>query len=215
MRTGGRRPAGVVSLVALAAAATVTAISPSVRAQSEPSASAETAAAPAPGPCDGPETSELVICLKDGSVLRGKLVDVSPEGGVMMRAASGPLLRVDWRGIAKIRYAAESTEPTAPPAPALPAPVPPPALPVFVHVDGPDAAVLQIDATGDDGWKNLCHLPCDRSLPADGRYRISGSGLRDSVSFKLGAPAGGRSWGPALRSARQVFCSSPRTRERA
>jgi hypothetical protein len=90
----------------------------------EPSLSPSSATLPTSGPCDGLESSEVVVCLKSGGVLRGALADVSPEGGVVIRVGGGtalvPAARSD---VARVRYAADSTQTTPAPAPA-PSPLP-------------------------------------------------------------------------------------------
>ena len=51
-----------------------------------------------------------------------------------------------------------------------------------VRVTG-DAATVQMD---DDGWVNLCRIPCDRAFLARGTYRIiGGANVRTSGPFRL------------------------------
>ena len=60
---------------------------------------------------------------------------------------------------------------------------------VRVHLEGEDAAILQIQV-GDDKWRSVCVAPCDMKVYADARYRIDGEGIRSSAPFSLDASSG-------------------------
>lgn len=60
---------------------------------------------------------------------------------------------------------------------------------VLVHVDAPCSVELQRESRSDsddgDEFHKECTSPCDAAVPAEGRYRIAGSGVRDSPTFAL------------------------------
>ncbi|MGH7282903.1 MAG: hypothetical protein ACRELY_15370, partial [Polyangiaceae bacterium] len=57
----------------------------------------------------------------------------------------------------------------------------------FVHVVG-DEVVLQMQQGG--AWETACNSPCDRELPLDSNYRVTGSNVRTSGAFRLLAKPG-------------------------
>ena len=56
----------------------------------------------------------------------------------------------------------------------------------LVHIDAPQPVELQVSSAEGD-WDVVCTSPCDRPMPLDRTYRIGGSGIRDSGSFRLDA----------------------------
>lgn len=70
---------------------------------------------------------------------------------------------------------------------------PPPQVTVraLVHVESPEPVDLERE-TGDrdDPFSIACTSPCDEWVPASGRYRIAGSGMRASGRFELRAGSG-------------------------
>lgn len=55
---------------------------------------------------------------------------------------------------------------------------------------GGDAAVLEEERAGN--WQPVCTAPCQKDLPLDATYRISGAGIRNSNGFRLNAAPGDR-----------------------
>jgi hypothetical protein len=55
---------------------------------------------------------------------------------------------------------------------------------VLVHIESPEPVDLETNAGG-GGWRSVCTSPCDRSLPAGESYRVSGSGVPESLVFVL------------------------------
>jgi hypothetical protein len=158
----------------------------------------QTAPAPSPTPQAPLRPGSDVIYLKGGGILRGTIVDAIPNAQARIQLATGEIATVPWQQIDKIEQS-RSAPPagTTPPAPAPtqppgpPAPPPPPSAIIAVHVDGPDGAELQQDA-GNDDWKTVCQVPCDKQLPTGRNYRIMGEGIRASGDFTLHADAGQR-----------------------
>lgn len=63
---------------------------------------------------------------------------------------------------------------------------------ILVHLEGDEDAVLELQDRNDKGsFSPVCHAPCDKMVPLDAMYRITGEGIRDSRPFKL-AGAGGQ-----------------------
>ena len=72
-----------------------------------------------------------------------------------------------------------------PPSSGSPAVAPGAVSPVgVVHIDAPQQVTLEINKAG-SGWVALCDSPCDRPVPLDGGYRITGGGIRDSSVFQI------------------------------
>ncbi|HLK39571.1 MAG TPA: hypothetical protein VKU41_22600 [Polyangiaceae bacterium] len=71
-----------------------------------------------------------------------------------------------------------------------PVPAPPPVVATgavgVVHIDAPEPVELQV-SSGDGDWDVVCTSPCDRPMRLDRTYRIGGSGIRDSRTFRLDA----------------------------
>ncbi len=53
-----------------------------------------------------------------------------------------------------------------------------------VHIDAPQRVSLEI-SNGDGDWEPVCVSPCDRAVPLDSAYRITGDGIRNSMTFHL------------------------------
>jgi hypothetical protein len=53
-----------------------------------------------------------------------------------------------------------------------------------VHIDAPQQVTLEINQAG-SGWVGLCDSPCDRPVPLNAAYRITGGGIRDSSVFQI------------------------------
>jgi hypothetical protein len=138
--------------------------------------------------------------MKNGGILRGTIVDAIPNAQARIELVTGEIATVPWEEIARIEYAAEA-RPAPPPPASAPAPAPAPSPPrpsplagpmVLVHLDGPDDAQLQQDATGDGSWRTVCSPPCDQSLPVGPDYRIEGGSFKSSSVFKLSGGQGER-----------------------
>lgn len=57
---------------------------------------------------------------------------------------------------------------------------------IVVHVDASSPHTMLQQEWGDT-WVDRCLAPCDVAVRSDGRFRISGSGVRSSATFTLPA----------------------------
>lgn len=76
---------------------------------------------------------------------------------------------------------------------------------VWIHIDAGRDVVLNRQPLLGGGWREECHSPCDRHVPLDDEYFISGPDIVGSRTLLLDARAGDRvvlDVRPSLRSAR-------------
>jgi hypothetical protein len=78
-------------------------------------------------------------------------------------------------------------------------PVPPPCAPaatgpvevegkgpkIAVHVEGPPLDLTLLRSAPPYGWRWVCQAPCTANAPLDGEYKLRGSGVTESESFRL------------------------------
>lgn len=150
--------------------------------------------APPPGASvqRAPSVGQDVIYMKNGGILRGTIIDAIPDAQARIQLATGEIATVPWQAIDRIDHGGSGSArpaPPAPPAPPLPGPPAPrvyaPSAMVWVHVEGADGAILEMDR-GDDGtWETACRAPCDIQVPVSGEYRVGGSMLKQSGVFRL------------------------------
>jgi len=128
------------------------------------------------------------IQLKNGSTMRGTIVEIEPGQRVIVIVA-GEQSVIPWGEIAQIvdgPAAAPASPAAASPAPASPAPAAPTMGMPFVRIESnwPDVELLRSD--GSDS-RFVCHVPCNKLV--DGReghrFSISGEGMESSPSFRL------------------------------
>jgi hypothetical protein len=156
-------------------------------------AQSQSAAPPAPLPPLPPSAprpqgaGEDVLYTKGGGLLRGTIIDAIPDAQARIQLVTGEIATVPWQQILRIERAGT---PAALPSPA--AKPPPPASDVWVHLEASDGIVLQQDRTNDDDWQTVCAAPCDRQLPTNFYYRVTGGGIKSSADFALHAPQGTR-----------------------
>jgi hypothetical protein len=126
-----------------------------------------------------------VIDLKNGGILRGTIIDAIPNGHARIQLATGEVATVPWQDIARIERG------SAAPAPAATTPAGGDAAPVWVHIEGSEAAQLQRDSSGNHReWTTVCSAPCDQAVSPQFDYRIAGDGIRNSRIFTLSAHGG-------------------------
>ncbi len=138
-----------------------------------------------------PGTAGDAIFLKDGSVLRGTLVELLPGDHCALQLPTGQTATVQWGVIMRVERAAAASSTII--VPSGPAPV---ALAqassgpsAMVHMEG-DAVNLEQRNDANRGWTVVCSSPCDKSLPLDSTYRLTGSGKTNSKPFLLEGKAG-------------------------
>jgi hypothetical protein len=146
--------------------------------RANPQAGGSPDAGPPPTPPGAGDTDRDVVYLADGRVLRGTIVEATPNVEVRIRLATGELVTVARREILHFEHTAPAPE--AEPQEALPAAYPPAG---WVHVEGSDFATLE-HATG-GGWTPVCSSPCNQALPTGGVYRVVGPDLKTSNAFSL------------------------------
>ncbi len=171
-------------LAALAAAATLAFASPVLAQDAQPPPSTVTGT--------GPDA----IILKDGTTLRGTLVEVVPNQVARLRMADGKIANVKWEVIERVEQAtppvAPPVTPVAPPVTPVAPPVPPPQSTSVVHIDAEIPVILEQSTYGGDDWHPVCQAPCDASLPLQASYRISGDGTRRSKPFVISPTPDGK-----------------------
>jgi len=139
-----------------------------------------------------------VIRMKNGGILRGTIIDAIPDAQARIQLATGEIATVPWGEIAGIEHAGQTPRPPPPqppppstyPSGPQPSPPPPPRPPrssalVWVHIEGSDAARLDIDRNSDGNWQTACRAPCDVALPVSADYRIAGGMIKQSGIFQL------------------------------
>jgi hypothetical protein len=197
---GMTRAAG--RMVALFTGASLLTTSTFVGAQSAPPAThtlppLPTSAPPPPAPpssAPAPEaaTQDLVV-LKDGSLLRGGLVEVLPNDHVTMQLATGETAIVQWSRIERIERGGTGAAPVPPPyTPWGQSPLRPGGVSVLIHIASDSAVNLEQRGGAGYAWKTVCTAPCDRPLPTNYEYRITGDGIRTSRAFALEGQVGER-----------------------
>jgi hypothetical protein len=135
---------------------------------------------------------KLTVELKDGSSIRGELVEKVPGKQLTLLLSTGEVRAIEWGSIARIE------EPSASP----PSQVSEPAGDgIAIHIDADDPrSTLQrragtstvVVSTGrgtavgqGEAWEDLCVAPCDRVVPKNQTVRIAGDGITPSGNFVL------------------------------
>ncbi|HVK63971.1 MAG TPA: hypothetical protein VM694_05840 [Polyangium sp.] len=188
---------GVVALVGASSAGVA-------RADEDPAAASVTV----PG-SGSVTTGPAEIQLKNGSTMRGTLVNVEPGQRVIVIVA-GEQSVIPWSEIAKIAGGPQEAAPPAPPAAPTPlaaaAPLAPGQGVPFLHIESnwPNVELSRIDGEIGGGYqqqayvgpnaitKFMCSAPCDRLVDGrDGhRFFISGPGMFPTEAFRLDSRAG-------------------------
>jgi hypothetical protein len=144
-----------------------------------------------PGATSGTDT----VVLKDGGMLKGTLIEILPGDHATMTLANGQNAKIRWDVIDHIIRNGVPLNPSQQTAPQTTQVAQPAAQDqgnVVVHVDGGDVDVEMQTMNGTPTgkkvtgtWATMCSAPCDQELPLAGAYRLAGSGVRASKSFKL------------------------------
>ena len=157
---------------------------------------------PAPGASvqRAPSVGQDVIYMKNGGILRGTIIDAIPDAQARIQLATGEIATVPWQAIDRIEHGSTGSGRPSPPAPAPAPPTPGPPAPrvyapsamVWVHVEGADGAILEMDRASDGTWETACRAPCDVQVPVTAEYRVGGSMLKQSGVFRLRGQQGDR-----------------------
>lgn len=133
------------------------------------------------------------VALKDGSLLRGTLVEIKEGSHVLLKLDGGQVARIRWDVVARVERAGAPVAPGAPGAPPAPPTLPGPAIAaqemVVVHIDSPEP--VRLESVLGRNNRFVCDSPCDVPVPLQGTYRITG-GMRPSKQFNFNAKAGDR-----------------------
>lgn len=133
-----------------------------------------------------------VITRRDGTILRGDIIERVPGRYLVLRLATGEVRHVPWEDLAEER-AVDPDGPTVE-APGAWAERAPPAPQVArdqeadrtvsatLQADHPDATLMRRGAAG---WEPVCRAPCQAMLDPEDHYRVDGRGLRPSRPFQL------------------------------
>lgn len=153
------------------------------------------------------EAGEITVHLKNGTVVRGVVVEKIPGESITLRLATGEIRKIRWSDIASdsldkpeptgtTTATATTTATTATPTtttitPPTASPTAAPTAPApgegaVVHVEAKAGAFLQrfVVYGTYTRWEPVCAAPCDRWLPA-GTYRVDGKGMRASPEFAV------------------------------
>jgi hypothetical protein len=134
-------------------------------------------------------------------MIRGRAQEIVPEDHVLLIKESGESLRISWAEIDRVTLGwdrsapppANSTTPrpgadgvfVVPPPTDSPPPMSGPLA--RVHVDAPRHVSLYRKPPGAENWYLACSSPCDVRLPLDDDYRVQGTDVKRSDTFKLHA----------------------------
>ncbi len=148
-----------------------------------------TEAASAAASATAPQGDDAIY-MKDGSLLRGLLVEMMPGDHASLKLATGQVAVVRWDVIARVERSTRADTKA-----------PPPAVPTTVQTAGAGQALVHLDTdkalqietnVGGREWRFACEAPCDVALDLDHAYRIVGDGVRTSPPFRIAAARGGR-----------------------
>ncbi len=159
------------------------------------------------------DTAAQDVLFKNGSKVRGQVIDIMPGDHVTIRFKSGEARRFEWGDIDRVMpasgaepaplppaapkpppTAAPTTAPTTAPPP-VPTTAPPETLPpatgptVKVHINSPVLASLQRRPRGGQSFLRACDAPCDMEMPLADDYMISAANSK-TTAVKLNGQAG-------------------------
>ncbi len=164
--------------------------------------------AAAQGKPSGPDS----LTLQDGTVVTGTFTEFVPNNRVTV-LSGGESKTFQWNLVRKASHDGKVVaENQAAPAPQVVVVQPQPqqqvvvvqgqapaqAAPqaaledhVVVHLEAEEDTVLEMQDRSDrETFTPVCHTPCDKSLPLDRMYRVSGDGIKSSRAFKLAGSNG-------------------------
>ncbi len=145
------------------------------------------------------DTGTDTVVLKDGGMLKGTLIEILPGDHATMTLANGQNAKIRWDVIDHIVRNGVPLNPAQTPTPQTTQVAQPPPQDqgnVTVHIDGGDVDLEMESMSAPTGkrmsgsWATMCSSPCDQEVPVGATFRLAGSGVRPSKSFKLIGKAG-------------------------
>jgi len=149
-----------------------------------------------PAFADEPTTIDIVV-LRNGAQVRGHISEIVPEDHVVLIKESGDSLRIAWAEIDRVALGVGRTDPvpvvggaggvagTVPVVGADTAPPPMSGPRAMVHLDAPRHVSLYRIPAGTEKWVLACTSPCDIELPVGDDYRVQGTDVKRSDTFRL------------------------------
>jgi len=156
------------------------------------------------------DTAAQDVLFKNGSKVRGQVVDIVPGDHVSIRFKSGEMRRFEWADVDRVMPASGPEPPPLPPAPPKPQPTVVPPVPtvaptattppvetlppatgptVKVHINSPVLASLQRRPRGGQSFLKACDAPCDLDMPLADDYMVTAAGGK-TTAVKLAGQAG-------------------------
>lgn len=134
------------------------------------------------------------VILQNGTTLRGRVTEVSPDSHVMLRTPSGATVRIAWADLQRVlvashlppAYAAGAAAASS--TPPIEAPVQGPTA--IVHIRSPKEVFLYRRPAGSNAWTRACASPCGKPMPIGDTYKVTGNGVAASPEFRLDARPG-------------------------
>jgi hypothetical protein len=155
---------------------------PYTTSQPVPYAAPSTAPAPPPTSSAVPAAGNDVVVLKNGGMIRGTLLEIIPNDHATVQLATGQNAIISWDQVHHIERGSAAQ------VKATPAPVVEEAT-VRLHIESDRQVTLERHEVGNT-WSVACTSPCDADVGLKQEYRITGSGLRTSTSFRIAARPG-------------------------
>lgn len=134
----------------------------------------------------------ITVDLKDGSSIRGEVVERVPGKHVTLSLATGEVRTLEWSSIARI------DEPPASP-PSQTSGTSPEGIAVHISTDDPRSTLQRRAGTSTvvvttgrgtavgqgESWEDLCVAPCDQRVARNQTLRLAGDGITPSGNFVL------------------------------
>jgi hypothetical protein len=155
------------------------------------------------------DTAAQDVLFKNGSKVRGQVVDIVPGDHVSIKFKNGEMRRFEWVDVDRVMPASGPEPPPLPPAPPKPQPTVAPPVPtvaptattppvetlppvtgpaVKVHINSPVFASLQRRPRGGQSFLKACDAPCDLDMPLNDDYMVSAAGAKTMPVKLAGQP---------------------------
>jgi hypothetical protein len=143
----------------------------------------------------GPLLQPDVVFLRNGGMLRGRILELLPGHSVTIAIETGQVRVLVWDAVERVLVAPTPQVPLAPgaapsvapaPAPSTDTPSPPMRGPlVHVHIASSKHVILNRRIQEGGAWAHACDSPCDQDLPLGDEYEIAGLGSGPTSAFRL------------------------------